>query len=181
MKREIAEAMRQIEWKPIPGYPGYQVSNSGLVRSVDRTIIDKLGRKRRLRGKILRPSADRVSGHLSLSLCVNGLKQEKYVHRLVAAAWLGPCPADCEVRHGQNGVSDNSVSNLCYGTASENALDKRRDGTENGRRVVRSDGVEYASMAAAAEDSGCAVQNIWAACAGRRLTAGGFGWSYYEG
>jgi len=35
------------------------------------------------------------------------------------------------------GIADNSISNLCYGTASENHFDRRRDGTHRGRPVSK--------------------------------------------
>ena len=46
-------------WKPIPGHDGYEVSNHGRVRSIDR-VIDLSSRygtpmQRRLKGKLLTP------------------------------------------------------------------------------------------------------------------------------
>ena len=35
------------EWKKIKGYDYFYVSNLARVKSVDRTIVDELGRKRR--------------------------------------------------------------------------------------------------------------------------------------
>ncbi|KKL71721.1 hypothetical protein LCGC14_2092100 [marine sediment metagenome] len=39
-----------------------------------------------------------------------------YVHRLVAAAFIGPCPIGQQVCHGPAGELDNSVSNLYHGS-----------------------------------------------------------------
>ena len=53
-----APAMTEI-WKPIPGHDGYEVSDHGRVRSIDR-VIDQSSRygttmQRRLKGKLLTP------------------------------------------------------------------------------------------------------------------------------
>lgn len=93
-------------------------------------------------------------------------------------AWIGPCPEGQQIRHGPNGVTDNSVSNLCYGTRSEDQYDRRRDGTHGGRSVKRSDGAEFISMAIAAEESGCGSSNICKVCRGKAQTAGGYKWKY---
>jgi hypothetical protein len=119
-------------------------------------------------------------GHLAAKINKEGVKKRMYVHRLVAEAWIGPYPEGQEVRHGPEGTTNNSLSNLCYGTRRENMLDKRRDGTDGGRKVTRSDGVEFASMVQAAEESDCRAGNICEVCRGKRKTAGGFGWKYRD-
>ncbi len=44
----------------------------------------------------------------------DGTSERLRLADLVAATFLGPCPAGMELRHGPGGLSDNSVSNLCY-------------------------------------------------------------------
>lgn len=39
-----------LDWRPVPDWPTYMVSDTGRVRSVERTITDSIGRVRRLRG-----------------------------------------------------------------------------------------------------------------------------------
>lgn len=46
------------------------------------------------------------------------------VHRLVMAAFVGPCPDGIEVCHNNGNPADNRLSNLRYGTHSENQLDQ---------------------------------------------------------
>lgn len=100
-------------WKPVEGYEGlYEVSDSGQVRS--------LPGGRRL-GKILCAIPRHKSGHLGVNLHKEGKRVTKHVHKLVAAAFIGPCPDGLVVCHGPNGVKDNSVSNLSYGTTRKNA------------------------------------------------------------
>ncbi len=166
-------------WRDIPDYVGYyQVSDQGRVRSVDRIAVDILGRRRNLKGRVLRSNLADVCGHLGMDICKDGVKRSIKVHQLVALAWIGLCPEGQQVRHGPNGKLDNSVANLCYGTPSEDGYDKRRDGTHGGRAVRRSDGREYINMHVAAEDSDCYVSNICMVCKGVRNSTGGFGWEY---
>jgi len=51
------------------------------------------------------------------------------VARLVAEAFIGPRPNGMVVRHGPKGRGCNEVSNLSYGTQSQNMYDRWRDGT----------------------------------------------------
>lgn len=165
------------QWRDVVGYEGYyQVSNFGRVRSVDRVVPGRWG-PTKLRGKINSQSVN-SRGYFRVIVSKEGVGKDIYVHRLVAAAWIGPCPDGQQVRHGPNGRFDNSISNLCYGTPSEDGLDKRRDGTHTGRPVPRSDGTKFISMAVAAEETGCGVSGISAVCNGKGKAAGGFGWEY---
>jgi len=166
-------------WRDIPGWEGYyQASDLGRIRSVDRIITDSNGAQRKMKGKILSPAPRNKYGHVVVGLWIGGVGKKEYIHRLVALTWIGPCPDGQQVRHGQNGKLDNSVGNLCYGTPSQDGLDKRRDKTHGGKAVRRSDGREFVSMAVAAEESGCWVQHICSVCKGHLKTTGGYGWEY---
>lgn len=102
-------------WLPVVGYEGlYEVSDLGRVWS-------------HARGKHLKPRDK--DGYQKVTLCDSGLKKQLYIHRLVLAAFVGPCPAGLQTRHGARGKTCNELSNLCYGTKKENEADKRRDGT----------------------------------------------------
>lgn len=167
------------QWRDVVGYEGmYQVSDLGLVRSVDRIVSNGQYTQRRVKSRILRPALANHYGHLLVTLSRHGIQVSRYVHQLVAAAWIGPCPDGQQVRHGPNGKLDNSVSNLCYGTRSEDQFDRRRDGTHGGRPVRRSDGIEFINMSVAAEEMGCSPQAIWRACNSRYNRSGGYDWEY---
>ena len=103
--------MREI-WKPVVGYEGhYEVSNYGDVASIKscaRRVLSKLKQR---------------SGHLGVPLCLDGIKTRHRIHVLVAEAFIGPRPPGLEVRHLDGDPTDNRVSNLRYGTASDNRLD----------------------------------------------------------
>ncbi len=165
-------------WKWVIDWKGfYQVSNAGRVRSVDRVVRHWRGGPSKRKGKILVLSPNKW-GYLKVDLSSESVLWPKHIHQLVAEAWIGPCPKGKEVCHGKKGILDNSLSNLSYGTKSENGLDRRRDGTHCGRAVRRSDGKCFTSMTVAGEESGCNFKGIWKVCNSLAHTAGGFGWEY---
>ncbi|MBA3483041.1 MAG: HNH endonuclease [Pirellulales bacterium] len=106
------------QWRDVPGYSGYQASTLGRVRSVDLTAMaGRGGGIRRLKSRVLRPQQNRL-GYQYVSL---GRKQRnKAVHRLVAAAFIGPCPDECEVNHKDGSPPNNDPANLEYVTHREN-------------------------------------------------------------
>lgn len=110
----------QVEWRSVPGFPGYEASSDGRVLS--------LPKRRRTWPKILK--ADRNhQGYLRVTLWRDGQRVRRSVHQIVCWTFHGPPPVDMEVRH-LNGVNDdNRAENLAWGTGSENALDKVRHGT----------------------------------------------------
>jgi hypothetical protein len=117
-------------WLPVVGFEGlYEVSSLGRVRSLDRAITcaDRWGGLcvRTLRGRVL-AACPNSSGYLTVAL---GRGNGYRIYRLVAAAFLGPCPEGQEVRHGPGGQCDDRLVNLSYGTRSENHTDMIRDGT----------------------------------------------------
>lgn len=122
--------MREI-WKSIPGWPGYQASNFGRVRSQDRTVRYTGGTDRKLQGKILAIHWRKRDGYGYVDFCVNGHRRCLKVHQLVAAAFKGLCPAGMEVRHKDGVKSHNVPGNLLYGTRANNESDKVGHGKSN--------------------------------------------------
>lgn len=120
----------QEEWRPVVGYEGsYEVSDHGRVRSLDRFVRSTSRRGKpylmACRGKVLRPAANKTrSGHLHVIL----VGRTRTIHTLVAEAFLGPRPVGMEVRHLDDHPSNNNLSNLAYGTQSENVLDRVKNG-----------------------------------------------------
>jgi len=103
-------------WKNIPGFEGYQASECGMVRSVDRFT----GR-RFYRGKVLKRIIDRNTLYCAHSLRVDGKTYTRRVHVLIALTFIGPRPDGFEIDHINGDKSDNSVNNLEYVSSSENS------------------------------------------------------------
>lgn len=116
-------------WKPIPGYEGhYEVSSHGRVRSLDRTVQRKDGQTQRLKGRMMALKKTR-NGYFLVGLRREGEKQRfKLVHRLVLEAFVGPCPDGMETLHGDGNPENNRLSNLHWGSLSENNLDTVKHG-----------------------------------------------------
>jgi hypothetical protein len=123
--------MEEEVWRDIPGHEGrYQASSLGRIRSLDRTVT-QLGRwgrpfTRKLKGQVLRPAGNKYNPHPYVVLGHGHAGSP--VHQLVAAAFLGPRPEGCDVRHIDGDATNNRANNLCYGSRTENILDVYRIG-----------------------------------------------------
>lgn len=115
----------QEEWRPVLGWEQlYEVSNLGRVRaSMTRPRSDH-------RGRILwtRPNID---GYTIVDLSRNGKRIHARVHRLVAEAFLGPCPVGLLTHHEDDDRANPALSNLRYITHLENV----RISVERGRHA----------------------------------------------
>jgi hypothetical protein len=96
------------EWLPIPGFPDYEASTSGTIRS------RKWGY-----WKTLRPGRHPKTGYWLVCVRVNGKYVTRNVHRLVARTFLGEANGR-DVNHKNGNKDDNSLANLEYLTRGEN-------------------------------------------------------------
>jgi hypothetical protein len=110
---------------PISGFPGYQVSNRGCVRS----CRSRNGKGRfATRWRSLRPGFIKY-GYPYVRLQNDGHPSFFYVHRLVLEAFVGPCPTGMECCHGDGNPRNNLLSNLRWDTHAGNEQDAIRLGT----------------------------------------------------
>ena len=155
-----------MHWKQIAGYEDYEISDTGLVRSLKR------GRKR-----VLSPRKNGRNGYLFVSLYAGGKVKHVFVHRLVAEAFL-PNPLGLEtVNHKNEDKSDNNVSNREWMTRGDNCR------YSNDMPVLQFDRLgnlvsRFPSLKEAGRQTGIAAQSICSVCNGRRKTAGGYGWQF---
>jgi len=93
-------------WKDIKGFDNYEVSTDGQVRN-------------KKTGKVLKPRVNR-GGYLSVVLYSNGKAISKYIHRLVAIAFIPNPENKPEVNHIDEDKTNNQVENLNWMTGKEN-------------------------------------------------------------
>lgn len=105
-------------WVPIPGHLGYEVSDQGRVRSVDRIVPHPRGNLT-LQGKVLQPS---VSGKKYLAVKLGAKSRTWPIHNLVLLAFQGEANGQV-VRHLNGDRLDNRLENLEYGTSEQNSHD----------------------------------------------------------
>ena len=98
-----------VEWRQVAGYPDYEVSCDGRVRSnKKKTPI------------VLKPGLSRT-GYPRVVLCArDGSKQNKTVHRVVAETYIPNPENKPQVNHKDGVKSNNTVDNLEWATPSEN-------------------------------------------------------------
>lgn len=92
------------EWRIVADCPVYEVSSLGRVR----------------RGLKIVAGSRSSAGYRRVILSADGKRCEALVHRLVACAFIGPCPDGFQVNH-KDAVRDNNVpANLEYLTPADN-------------------------------------------------------------
>jgi hypothetical protein len=120
----------EVELRTIPVSPNddYRAGADGRIYS--RTKYKGFGRKVLVDWY---PLAGHINdkGYLTISLCHANVKVTKSVHTLVAMAFHGPCPEDCnQVRHLDGKRQNNVPWNLRWGTGVEQWQDRRAHGTD---------------------------------------------------
>lgn len=166
------------EWLNIYGYPDYQVSNTGKVKSL------KYGKER-----ILKQGTNEYGYHM-VQLFRDGKYKNMKVHRLVAEAFI-PNPYNLPfINHKDENPSNNNITNLewCtqlyninYGTHNKR-MAKTKTGIYNTKIskavICIETGVVYPSLADAQRQLGFSKSNICACCNRKRKSAYKFHWDW---
>jgi hypothetical protein len=118
------------EWRPVVGWIGYEVSDLGNVKSLDRLVTYCTGAVHLHLGQVLQPALN-PSGYLTVGLHNGERKRTITVHILVLAAFRGPMLPGQETRHLDSDPTNNKLNNLVYGTRSENNIDRVHRGTHH--------------------------------------------------
>ena len=133
-------------WAPVPGWDGYEVSDQGRIRSLDRIVQRKDGSRQIVRGRMLAATREKRDGRSRVRLHREGCNVQQRVHRLVLEAFVGPAPVGMIACHNNGDASDDRLSNLRWDTRSANELDKVRHGTHHEARKTHCvNGHEYTS------------------------------------
>lgn len=156
--------------RDVPGYSPYKVDRDGNVYGY----------------KGLMKPRRKKDGYMAINLHVCGKMITRYVHVLVALAYLSkPEGERLEVNH-KNGIKDdNRLENLEWTTPSENMRHAMsipwRKRTQRRGAVQRNDGKTFPSMTAAAKASGVGYTTVWNHCHGiKRSRPGAFEFAYKE-
>lgn len=179
-------------WRPIKGYEGfYEVSNRGRVRSVDRWVIGKDGKRYLFKGRILKPARNKW-GYLCATLHRDGKARTFKVHRLVLEVWGDGNPeGKPQVNHLNEQKDMNFVENLSWATAKENVnwgtgIERQAASHLNGscsKPVLALDPntgavvLEFPSIQEA-QRKGFNHGNISACCLGERRSHRGYCWRF---
>ena len=163
--------MQEI-WKDVVGFEGlYKVSNLGNVKSL------------RI-GKILIPSINR--GYKRITLCKNGNRKNKVIHRIVAEAFLdNPKSLPC-VNHKDENKLNNCVENLewCdikYNTNYGTCIERR---SKNNQKPVNQYDLNmnfikrYESIKEASNGNYSLYTHIGECCKGKHFSVGRYIWRY---
>lgn len=121
--------MTAEEWRPIPGFPDYEASSLGQIRSLPRVVMRSNGAPQTIRGRIMSQRPDSRGLYPCVDVIVDGERHTVKVHRLVGPAFFGPLPDGLQTRHLNGNGFDNRVENLRYGTHAENMQDAIQHGT----------------------------------------------------
>lgn len=103
----------------INGFDGYQVSNYGNVRSIDRVVSAHDGRRKlNLKGRLLKSAID--DGYKKVAFSIGKKLFTKKVHRLVAEHFCEKPMGIREVNHIDGDKLNNHYSNLEWVSRSRN-------------------------------------------------------------
>lgn len=157
--------------KDIQGYEGlYAITKDGQVWSYKSN-------------RFLKPSTTNGEGtYLKVSLSKEGKVSKRYIHRLVAEAFIPNPENKPEVNHIDENKQNNCVSNLEWVTEKENANHGTRTQRVTAKiskpvRCVELDKV-FPSQREAARQLDLSQGNITRACQNSARTVGGYHWEY---
>lgn len=183
----------------------YQINESGEVKSIERIIYRKDGSPLPLKEKIIKHLINNKTGYYQVGLYLKNGYFRKYVHRLVAEAFIpNPENKPC-IDHIDGDKNNNHVSNLRWCTYKENMNNKitkkriseNKKGKNHKKRVnpvaqydLKTNEIinTYESAMQASIATNINYVGIWNALTKRKCTkngyswytksAGGYGWRY---
>lgn len=163
------------EIRDVIGAPVYKVSKDGRIKKTN--------------GKwtfgSVHSSGKSEKAYRRTDITLDGTSEEKkkYVHVLVAEAFIGKCPPGYQVDHIDGDTSYNDVSNLQYVSKSEN----NKRAYQNGKKppgqkevvLIRPDGTfsRYKSQTEGAKNMGVDVATVSLSCSKKRKTRDGEYWA----
>lgn len=174
------------EWKDIRGYEGlYQVSNEGRVKSLERVVEcgNQYGRFIRCYAeRILEPQNDYGDEHQFVFLSKNGKQTKKYVHALIATAFIPNTNGYTIVHHKDHNPFNNRIENLEWTNRIEHM--REHDNLDKPKRIVYQYTLEgelvgiWECVRDIERTLAFSSGHISKCCNGKCKTAYGYKWSY---
>lgn len=173
-------------WKNIKGYEGlYQVSDKGRVKSLERIVTRKNGRKFTVKERVLKPGLTK-DGYPIVALHTGNKQKTLTVHRLVCTAFHENIENKPCVNHINENKTDNRASNLEWCTYKENnnhgthtARAAKACSKPVGQYTLDSELVKiWASPCEAGKQGGFDPGTISKVANGKRKKHKGFVWKY---
>lgn len=151
------------EWADVPGYPTYQVSESGKVRRIWRRGYSSVR-------KPLTLKTQKRLGNDCVRVEKDGKRYYVPVKRMVALAFFGGVPKGKCIYH-RNGIhSEHSRDNIAFGTRSEIGKKFGKNGSRKPVVKIAPDGGElefYTSAVAAGKDNFVSPTYVRNRCKGK--------------
>jgi len=110
------EELKEEVWYPIKGFPNYEVSTLGRVRSFYKKVQGRWHLTKT-------PYIMKASGKRYKCVCIRSDTKEKkvvYIHHLVMNTFIGICPEGLQRNHKDGNKDNNRLTNLEYITQLEN-------------------------------------------------------------
>lgn len=180
----MTDNKENVVWKTYPEYPFTQANQFGEIRTIDRVVTRKNGRKQFVKGRVLKQRLYK-NGYLYVGFRINGKHIQLRSHRVVASCFL-PNPDNLpEVNHIDCDRTNNNVSNLEWCTPSYNNQYREKHGEALGRPVFAVnlktlEVLHFESQHEAARQLGVNRGNIYSVFKGRQKQTGGYWFCYAD-
>lgn len=116
-----------MNWKKIKDFENYEVSDTGFVRSLERTTYKATGEKHYSRPTKVLKFGYSTDGYSLVVLCKEGKMYTRRVHRLVIETFNPTSDISLQVNHIDHNKANNNLSNLEWCTNRENSIHRGKN------------------------------------------------------
>lgn len=124
------------EWRTIPGFPCYHISNLGRVKSLEKYVRKSNGQLRLVHEKLISISKN-GDGYNCVTLFSDQIRKYLSIHRAIALTFIPNHLNLPVVNHIDGNKENNSISNLEWTTVEENTKHAIRTGLMPKRQPIQ--------------------------------------------